>query len=106
MNGVALGPVRSLTYKARDGLEIPIENTVAPINNRQGQPTGAVIVFRDVSVARERLEFTPAVKGPPQPLYDERGRPYPSAMTLIVKPEARADSTLMRSRIRLFSVAN
>jgi diguanylate cyclase (GGDEF)-like protein/PAS domain S-box-containing protein len=36
----------------RDGLEIPIENSVAPINNREGQPTGAVIVFRDVSVAR------------------------------------------------------
>jgi len=36
----------------RDGFEIPIEDSVAPIRDRQGQPTGAVIVFRDVSVAR------------------------------------------------------
>jgi diguanylate cyclase (GGDEF)-like protein/PAS domain S-box-containing protein len=36
----------------RDGFEIPIEDSVAPIHDREGQPTGAVIVFRDVSVAR------------------------------------------------------
>jgi len=33
----------------RDGCEIPIEDSVAPIHDRQGQATGAVIVFRDVS---------------------------------------------------------
>jgi diguanylate cyclase (GGDEF)-like protein/PAS domain S-box-containing protein len=36
----------------RDGCEIPIEDSVAPIHDRQGQATGAVIVFRDVSAAR------------------------------------------------------
>jgi diguanylate cyclase (GGDEF)-like protein/PAS domain S-box-containing protein len=36
----------------RGGLEIPIEDSVAPIHDREGQPTGAVIVFRDASVAR------------------------------------------------------
>ena len=36
----------------RDGFEIPIEDSVAPIHDREGQATGAVIVFRDVSVAR------------------------------------------------------
>jgi diguanylate cyclase (GGDEF)-like protein/PAS domain S-box-containing protein len=36
----------------RDGLEIPIEDSVAPIHDRQGRFTGAVIVFRDVSAAR------------------------------------------------------
>ena len=36
----------------RDGLEIPIEDSVAPIHNRNGQASGAVIVFRDVSAAR------------------------------------------------------
>lgn len=36
----------------RDGSEIPIEDSVAPIRDRQGQATGAVIVFRDVSAAR------------------------------------------------------
>jgi diguanylate cyclase (GGDEF)-like protein/PAS domain S-box-containing protein len=33
----------------RDGCEIPIEDSVAPIHDREGQATGVVIVFRDVS---------------------------------------------------------
>ena len=36
----------------RDGFEIPIEDSVAPIHDREGRATGAVIVFRDVSAAR------------------------------------------------------
>jgi diguanylate cyclase (GGDEF)-like protein len=36
----------------RDGFEIPIEDSVAPIHDRQGHATGAVVVFRDVSAAR------------------------------------------------------
>jgi len=36
----------------RDGAESPIEDSAAPIHNRQGQVTGGVIVFHDVSAAR------------------------------------------------------
>jgi diguanylate cyclase (GGDEF)-like protein/PAS domain S-box-containing protein len=36
----------------RDGLEIPLEDSVAPIHDRQGVATGAVIVFRDVSATK------------------------------------------------------
>ena len=36
----------------RDGLETPIEDSVAPIHDRNGQATGAVIVFRDVSATQ------------------------------------------------------
>ncbi len=36
----------------RDGLEIPIEDSLAPIHDREGHVTGAVVVFRDVSAAR------------------------------------------------------
>src|SRR5580658_8481816 len=43
----------------RDGTEIPIEDSVAPIHDREGQATGAVVVFRDVSAARAMaLEMT------------------------------------------------
>ncbi|MGC2463844.1 MAG: EAL domain-containing protein [Candidatus Acidiferrum sp.] len=35
----------------RNGIETPIEDSVAPIHDRQGKATGAVIVFRDVSTA-------------------------------------------------------
>jgi diguanylate cyclase (GGDEF)-like protein/PAS domain S-box-containing protein len=36
----------------RNGKETPIEDCVSPIRDRQGNPTGAVIVFRDVSEAQ------------------------------------------------------
>jgi diguanylate cyclase (GGDEF)-like protein/PAS domain S-box-containing protein len=36
----------------RDGFEIPIDDSVAPIHDREGQATGAVIVFRDVSAGQ------------------------------------------------------
>ena len=36
----------------RDGFETPIEDSAAPIHNSSGQVTGAVIAFRDVSMAR------------------------------------------------------
>jgi len=52
------GPLRSAPLSSscllvrRDGFEIPIAGTVAPIQDRQGRPTGAVTVFRDVRAAR------------------------------------------------------
>jgi diguanylate cyclase (GGDEF)-like protein/PAS domain S-box-containing protein len=42
----------------RDGYEVFIEDSVAPIRDREGQVTGAIIVFRDVTATRmleERL---------------------------------------------------
>lgn len=39
---------------ARDGKETAIEHSAAPIHDRQGKILGAVIVFRDVIVSRER----------------------------------------------------
>ena len=36
----------------RDGSEVPIDDAISPIHDRQGRVTGAVIVFRDVSAAR------------------------------------------------------
>ncbi len=36
----------------RDGSEFPIEDSAAPIHDRQGTVTGAVMVFHDVSAAR------------------------------------------------------
>ena len=37
----------------RDGHECPIEDSTAPIHNRSGRTTGAVIVFHDVTAARQ-----------------------------------------------------
>ena len=55
---IAVGRNRTLHLRSdsilvrRDGREVPIEDSVASIHDRQGQATGAVIVFRDVSAAR------------------------------------------------------
>ena len=38
----------------RDGVEAAIEDSAAPIHDRRGQVTGAVMVFHDVSTAREQ----------------------------------------------------
>jgi diguanylate cyclase (GGDEF)-like protein/PAS domain S-box-containing protein len=47
----------------RDGFEIPIEDSIAPINDREGKAAGAVIVFRDVSAARAMsLQMTHAAE--------------------------------------------
>src|ERR1019366_8206924 len=39
----------------RDGYECAIEDSAAPIHDRDGQITGGVIVFHDVSVARSMV---------------------------------------------------
>jgi PAS domain S-box-containing protein len=44
-------PANSVLIR-RDGFETPIEDSVAPIHDREELPAGAVIVFRDVSAAR------------------------------------------------------
>jgi diguanylate cyclase (GGDEF)-like protein/PAS domain S-box-containing protein len=36
----------------RDGFEVPVEESVGPIHDRERRPSGQVIVFRDVSAAR------------------------------------------------------
>jgi|GEM_PF-234331 len=57
--GTALGHDRTVQKRSngilvrRDGAEFPIEDSVAPIHDRQGRATGAVVVFRDVSAAIE-----------------------------------------------------
>jgi diguanylate cyclase (GGDEF)-like protein/PAS domain S-box-containing protein len=56
-------PSSSATLVRRDGLEIPIEGSVAPINDREGKANGAVIVFRDVSATRAMsLQMTHAAE--------------------------------------------
>jgi diguanylate cyclase (GGDEF)-like protein/PAS domain S-box-containing protein len=40
----------------RDGVESPIEDSAAPIHDRRGRVTGAVMVFHDVTQARAMLE--------------------------------------------------
>jgi len=48
-DGVARLPPNCILIR-RDGFEISIEDSVAPIHDRQGQVAGAVVVFRDVSM--------------------------------------------------------
>jgi diguanylate cyclase (GGDEF)-like protein/PAS domain S-box-containing protein len=45
-------PLSNRLLSPRHGIEIPIEDSVSPIHDREGQVTGAVVVFRDVTAAR------------------------------------------------------
>jgi len=50
--GQGYRPPANCILVRRDGFEIPIEDSVAPIHDREGHVVGSVIVFRDVSAAR------------------------------------------------------
>ena len=50
-----VGLSANCTLVRRDGYEMPIEDSAAPIHDRYGRITGAVIVFHDVSMARKRV---------------------------------------------------
>jgi diguanylate cyclase (GGDEF)-like protein/PAS domain S-box-containing protein len=47
-----VGLTPNCVLRRRDGTEFAIDDSAAPIHDRQGIATGAVIVFHDVSVAR------------------------------------------------------
>lgn len=49
----AVGLPRNAVLIRRDGIESAIEDSIAPIHDRSGKIVGAVMVFRDVSQARE-----------------------------------------------------
>jgi diguanylate cyclase (GGDEF)-like protein/PAS domain S-box-containing protein len=48
----AFGLTANCILIRRDGLEFAIEDSIAPIHDRRGQVTGAVMVFHDVTAAR------------------------------------------------------
>jgi diguanylate cyclase (GGDEF)-like protein/PAS domain S-box-containing protein len=50
-NGIINVPSNCILIQ-RDGFEIPIDATVAPIHDREGRATGVVIVFRDMGSTR------------------------------------------------------
>jgi diguanylate cyclase (GGDEF)-like protein/PAS domain S-box-containing protein len=52
LHNKAVGLSANCVLIRRDGYESAIEDTAAPIHDRRGHVTGAVIVFHDVSVAR------------------------------------------------------
>src|SRR5262249_6062502 len=51
--GKTVGLAANCTLVRRDGYETPIEDSAAPIHDRYGRITGAVIVFHEVSMARK-----------------------------------------------------
>jgi diguanylate cyclase (GGDEF)-like protein/PAS domain S-box-containing protein len=51
-DNMTVGLTSNCLLVRRDGHEAAIEDSAAPIHDRQGRVTGAVIVFHDVSVAR------------------------------------------------------
>src|SRR5262249_55038941 len=58
--GAVVGLANHTVLRARNGSEIPIDDSGAPIRNESGELIGVVLVFRDVSrdkVDRARREF-------------------------------------------------
>lgn len=78
LDGQPVGPEDALLFR-RDGRSLPVERTAAPIRGRQGEITGVVLVFRDVTEKRvltERLTHQathdPLTQLPNRALYNSR----------------------------------
>jgi PAS domain S-box-containing protein len=54
--GIVLGLANHTVLIARDGTEVPIDDSAAPIQDEHGQLLGVVMVFRDVSERRRQQE--------------------------------------------------
>ena len=54
--GIVVGLANHTVVKRTDGVLIPIEDSAAPIRDQQGELTGVVLVFRDVTDARKSEE--------------------------------------------------
>jgi PAS domain S-box-containing protein len=54
--GVVVGLANHTVLIARDGSERPIDDSAAPMRDEQGNPVGAVLVFRDVTERRRAEE--------------------------------------------------
>lgn len=52
--GIVVGLGNHTVLVRRDGYELAIEDSAAPIRNRSGEITGVIIVFRDVSEKRQQ----------------------------------------------------
>ncbi|MEO7862644.1 MAG: response regulator, partial [Nitrospirales bacterium] len=50
--GVVLGLADGTLLQRKDGANVPIDDSAAPIRNDEGQIIGVVIIFRDVSIHR------------------------------------------------------
>ena len=61
--GTIVGLANHTVLIARDGTESPIEDSAAPIKNEQGETTGVVMVFRDVTAERAARGACARVRG-------------------------------------------
>ena len=52
-HSTVVGPANHTVLIRRDGVEHPIDDNAAPIRDEQGQVTGCVLVFRDVTAHRQ-----------------------------------------------------
>lgn len=78
LDGRPVGPEDALLFR-RDGRSLPVERTAAPIRGHDGEITGVVLVFRDVTEKRvltERLAHQathdPLTQLPNRTLYNSR----------------------------------
>ncbi|HWL07273.1 MAG TPA: PAS domain S-box protein [Planctomicrobium sp.] len=55
-DGIVVGLANHTVLISKDGREIPIDDSGAPIRGEQGIVAGAVLVFRDVTEARQAVE--------------------------------------------------
>jgi len=89
-----VGMAAGVVLVRRDGSEVGIEDSAAPIHDRDGKVTGAVLVFHDVTASRKMMEKTAHLAHhdfltdlPNRPLLNER---FAQAIALARRHRRRA----------------
>jgi PAS domain S-box-containing protein len=79
--GVVVGLANNTTLIAKDGREIPIDDSAAPIREDKGNITGVVLVFRDVT-ERKRAEEALQQRNRELALLNRAGQAFNSTLEL------------------------
>jgi hypothetical protein len=73
--GAAVGLANHSVLIARDGSRIPIDDSAAPIHDEQGNVTGVVLVFRDVTLRRQAQRHLEESESRYRLLFESNPRP-------------------------------
>jgi PAS domain S-box-containing protein len=107
--GVTVGLVNHTILIARNGTEVPIDDSAAPIKDDQGKITGVILVFRDITerelADREREHLASFPRLSPNPILeiDQNGLvTFYNSSALAVLKESGLEESVLEDNLRLF----
>ncbi len=75
-DGIIVGLTNHTILIAKDGTEVPIADSAAPIRNARGETAGAVLVFRDVTEHKRQERLVKAARDFAENILDTQREPF------------------------------